>query len=253
MENTNRFDGRSSDYSLYRPGYPAELVNVLKWEFGLEKRSTIADVGSGTGKLARLFLEQGNLVYCIEPNDDMRKRAFQDLSPYKNAVIFNGKAEQTGIGNHSIDFITAGQAFHWFDPELARKEFIRILRPQGFVVLVWNDRVPRLSGINKTYEDICRRFSKGYHASGSKAVSKDAVSNFFENDLKEFTIPNPQQLDLDGLKGRYFSASYAIGKDNPEYENLILSLDNAFKVNQEHGLVTLEYETKVFVGKFQRQ
>lgn len=248
MDNKSRFSGISECYSRFRPGYPRELINVLTEKFGMGKESVVADIGSGTGKLSEIFLENSNIVYCVEPNNDMRMKAKKDLSHFASATIINGSAENTTLPDHSIDFITAGQSFHWFDPELSKKEFLRILKPKGVVTLIWNDRVQSSQGINKEYEEICKKYSRDYHRSGSLAIDYEIIVNFLGPDYELFGLKNIQRMDLESLKGRYFSASYSIKPDDENYEKLLSDLETAFRNNEKDGLVCLEYETKVYVS-----
>jgi ubiquinone/menaquinone biosynthesis C-methylase UbiE len=117
------------------------LLRFFQDELGLTPTHVVADVGSGTGFLTELFVRNGNLTYAVEPNDAMRAAAAE--APFGNRPNFRSvaaTAEATTLADGSVNFITAGQAFHWFDPPRARAEFKRILAPGGFVALVWNDR-----------------------------------------------------------------------------------------------------------------
>src|SRR5438876_6048912 len=135
---TQRFSNRVENYVRYRPGYPKEVLTLLKAECGLKADSIIADIGSGTGILAELFLASGNRVFGVEPNREMREAGERLLQAYPRFTSIAGTAEATTLPNQSVDFITAGQAFHWFDRAQCLREFERILRPGGWVVLVWN-------------------------------------------------------------------------------------------------------------------
>src|SRR5581483_9144642 len=137
---TQRFSSRVDNYIRYRPGYPAEILALLKRECALKKESVIADIGSGTGLLSRMFLENGNVVYGVEPNSEMRKAGERLLASYSQFHSIAGTAESTTLPVRRVDFVTAAQAAHWFDRKKARAEFIRILKPGGWLVLVWNER-----------------------------------------------------------------------------------------------------------------
>ena len=137
---TARFSNRVDDYVRYRPSYPAGVLEILRAEVGLTPASIIADVGSGTGISAELFLRNGNTVYAVEPNDAMRHAAERLLGGYHAFHSVNGRAEATTLPDASIDLSLAAQAFHWFDVPKARAEWQRILRPDGWAVLVWNTR-----------------------------------------------------------------------------------------------------------------
>src|SRR6201995_5650769 len=131
---TKRFSSRVEDYIKYRPHYPQAVVELLRDECGLTNESIIADVGSGTGILSELFLRNGNRVFGVEPNREMREAGERMLSTYGNFLSVEGRAEATTLESESVDFVTAGQAFHWFDIEGARRKFRRVLRPGGWVI-----------------------------------------------------------------------------------------------------------------------
>lgn len=242
------FTGRTEDYSRYRPGYPEEIIQLLEKHASLTGESVVADIGSGTGILTSLFLRNGNKVFSVEPNSDMMSAAKRVLSEYPGFHPVDGAAENTGITSSSVDLIVAGQSFHWFNREKAAVEFRRILKPGGSIALIWNDRVSKSTGTNADYERICKTFSPKYHGSGSSAVGKTVISDFFNGNYSKFVLNNTQSLDLDGFKGRYFSASYAIGRDNPDYGKLISSLEESFERNRIGNTVHLKYETRIFIG-----
>lgn len=243
-----RFTGRTSDYSRSRPQYPQEILEVLLREKAIGKDSIIADIGSGTGKLAQLFLDGGYEVKCIEPNQEMRAQAAKDLQAYPRKSIMDGTAESTGLEDHSVDLVAAGQAFHWFDPAASSREFHRILKTGGRVALVWNDRVESQGDFNSDYEQVCRTYSHGYHKSGSLSLDRSAIDKFFGGKIKEFTIENNQSLGLDGIKGRYLSASYSLSPEDSRYGEALRKLESAFSRHSTGGVVRIRYETKLFLG-----
>src|SRR5437870_2796600 len=136
-----RFSRRVENYVKYRPGYPGAVLDWLRQHCGLTADWVIADIGSGTGFLAELFLKNGNRVFGTEPNSEMRAAGETLLKKYSRFVSVDGSAEATGLDSSSVDLITAGQAFHWFDRPRARQEFERILKPGGWAALVWNERL----------------------------------------------------------------------------------------------------------------
>src|SRR5205085_10926402 len=122
------------DYIRYRPTYPTDVLRILQHDAGLTPSSIIADIGSGTGISAKIFLNHGNTVYGVEPNRPMREAAEQLLRGESRFHSIDGSAECTTLSSSLVDFIVAGQAFHWFYRTKARTEFVRILRPHGWVV-----------------------------------------------------------------------------------------------------------------------
>ena len=156
-----RFSTRVDNYVKYRPDYPPAIIEHLRDECGLHTDSSIADVGSGTGKLSELFLKNGNRVYGVEPNREMREAGERLLSGYERFKSVDGSAEATTLAAASVDFVTAGQAFHWFDHAAARREFARILKPGGYFFMT----VPSRGHVHSDYD--CWR----YYPHGLRAIA----------------------------------------------------------------------------------
>lgn len=250
-DSTSRFSSRVENYVRYRPGYPQEILEVLRSQCGLNRSSRIADVGSGTGLLAKLFLENGNPVLGIEPNPEMRAAGEQFLKPYGNFTSLPGTAEETGVSDRSVDFVTAGQAAHWFDRKCARIEFARILQLGGWIVLVWNDRATHSTSLLQDYERLIESYGTDYaqvrHAGVSTA---EEISAFFAPArLHTNTFTNQQVFDYSGLQGRLLSSSYTPEEGHPNYLPMLAELQRIFDRYQQDGRVTLEYETRLYYGQ----
>jgi ubiquinone/menaquinone biosynthesis C-methylase UbiE len=246
-----RFSSRVEKYIKYRPGYPQEIIEFLKKKGILDSNSVIADIGSGTGILSELFLKEGNIVYGIEPNIDMRKAGERLLVIYSNFVSIEGSAEDTKLDENSIDIVTAGQAFHWFNLEKARLEFIRILKPEGWVFLIWNRRKKHTNEFLKEYEKFLLKFGTDYKAIEKSKLDFDKFFMGNEKDItyKKITFDNHQIFDYEGLEGRLLSTSYIPLSDHPIYNNMLLELNKIFEKFQENGRIRFEYETEVFYGQ----
>ncbi|MFW9947588.1 MAG: class I SAM-dependent methyltransferase [Candidatus Odinarchaeota archaeon] len=243
LDPKKRFSSRVENYIKFRPNYPYEIIKFLKEKNILQNDSIIADIGSGTGILSELFLKNGNVVYGIEPNADMRNAAEKLLENYSDFITVDGSAERTNLKAKNIDVITVGQAFHWFDIRQTQKEFKRILREGGYVVLIWNNRKKSGNGFSNEYEKFILKYGKDY-----KFTRKDEmdINNFFQYEKKVFY--NYQDFDFEGLKGRLLSASYIPLEDSPEYEDMIKELANIFNKYQHNGIIKLEYDTEVYYG-----
>jgi ubiquinone/menaquinone biosynthesis C-methylase UbiE len=246
---TERFTSRVETYAKYRPGYPAEVIELLRSECGLTPDSIVADVGSGTGIFSELLLKNGNTVIGVEPNAAMRGAAENLLRGYSKFQSVNGSAETTTLANASVNLITAGQAFHWFDASAARDEFVRILKPGGFVALIWNDRRLDSSAFLRNYETLLREYGTDY----AKVQEYDPIAqigNFFApQSFKHKEFANRQEFDYPGFKGRVLSASYTPEPGNPKFEPMIKALQDLFDSCEENGSVALEYDTRVFYGQ----
>ena len=247
---TRRFSSRVENYIKYRPGYPSAVVRLLEAECGLTTDSVVADVGSGTGILSELLLGNGNRVYGIEPNREMREAGERLLADYENFVSIDGRAEATTLAGESVDLVTAGQAFHWFEHEGARREFARILKAGGWVVLIWNDRRTQGTPFLEEYERMLAGYGTDYQEVSNKWADEDALQSFFGAErVRVGTFENRQVFDFDGLKGRLFSSSYAPEPDHENYPPMMRTLTSIFERYAEDGKVAVEYDTKVFYGQ----
>jgi SAM-dependent methyltransferase len=246
---TERFSSRVENYVRYRPHYPGETVGFLKDQCGLTAESVIADVGSGTGFLAELFLKNGNPVFGIEPNKDMREAGERFLAEYPRFTSLAATAEATTLADQSVDFITAGQAFHWFDRESCGREFVRILRPGGRVVLVWNDRHTDTTPFLVAYEKLLRYHGTDYDQVNHKRIDVAVIRAFFRAEPKFKTFPNHQHFDFPALKGRLLSSSYVPDAGQPRYEEMLAALKLLFDTYAQNGKVTFDYDTLVYYGQ----
>jgi len=249
MSSVERFSSRVENYIRYRPGYPAEILSALRSECGLSPDSVIADVGSGTGKLSELFLMNGNQVIGVEPNEAMRQAAERLLHQYSNFRSIDGSAEATSLGKSSVDFVTAGQAFHWFDPHKARLEFERILKPGGWVVLVWNLRLVDTTPFLRAYEAVLLKYGTDYEQVRHENAAPAIQQFFAPREPVVRTFPNRQVFDFDGLKGRVLSASYTPEPEHRNFAPMIDELKQVFEEHQINGHISFDYETQVFFGK----
>jgi SAM-dependent methyltransferase len=243
-----RFSGRVDAYVRSRPGYPAELIPLLRAEAGLLPAHSVADVGSGTGILTRTFLDAGHEVYAIEPNEKMRAAAEEELAGRPLFRSVDGSAEATTLPADSVDLVAAGQAFHWFDREAARVEFARILRPPKTVALVWNERLTSGSSFREGYEALLRRHGTDYGAVNHKNVGPDAFEAFFRpGPWRRFVLPNLQRFDEEGLRARVLSSSYTPPPGDPRHAPMMEELGKLFRETSSGGVVVMEYETTVYV------
>jgi len=242
-----RFSNRVADYTRYRPVYPSALLDLLAKECGLRPDHVIADIGSGTGLLSKLFLDHGNRVYGVEPNTEMRAGGEDFLRGYSNFTSVNGSAEATTLP--SVDFITAGQAFHWFNVTAAEQEFRRVLKPAGWTIVVWQDRRMEETPFAREYETLLQRFGIDYKKVKNAYPEADKIRHFFDaGSFQSRDLPNHQVLDWEGLRGRLRSSSYAPTETHSNYEPMMAALRNIFDSYQQDGTVRMEYFARIYFG-----
>jgi len=249
-ERAERFTDRVADYERYRPGYPPALVERLRETGALPPRAIVADIGAGTGISTALFLDRGCTVFAIEPNAAMRSAAEARFGERAGFRSVDALAEATTLADASVDLITAGTAFHWFDRDRSRAEFARILRPQGCVALFWNTR--SLDSIfMRELEAVLRAHIPEYAASnGRERASEPLLRAFFGTGWIEHAVfPNPLMLDLDALLGRVASSSYSPRAGDPAREMLFTDLRALFERRAESGRVAMLYDTHLHLGR----
>lgn len=245
---TRRFSNRVENYVKYRPGYPPAMLAYLQTHYGLTPASIIADVGSGTGLLTKLFLDYGCQVYGVEPNEAMRQAAEQFLADYPLFTSVAAAAEATTLADASVDFVTAGQALHWFDPAPTQAEFRRILRPQGHIVIVYNTRHPD-SPFMQQYDQLVAQWSIQYETMHHQTTREEGLAWFLGEKMETALFDNEAWHDREGLRGRVLSSSYAPLLDHPNHAPLMAGLDDLFDQYQQDGRVQFLYQTEMFIDR----
>ena len=246
---TARFSDRVADYVRYRPGYPPAMVNALLDRAALAPGAAVADVGSGTGISTAPLLDRGLTVYAVEPNAPMRQAAEDHLGDRPGFRSVDGTAEATTLPDASVNAVVAGQAFHWFDEETARREFARVLRPGGAVALFWNEWLVSQTPFLRAYEDLLLRYGTDYAQIDHRQVDAARLARFFGGPFETLAFPNEQAFDLDGLRGRLLSASYVPAADHPDRAPMLDALGALFDRHAEGGRVRLLYTTLLYVGR----
>ena len=245
----SRFCGRVENYIRYRPGYPPEVLRALRSECGLTSANVVADVASGTGIWTRILLENGNPVFGVEPNAEMRDAGERLLAGFPKFTSVAGTAEATTLADHSVDFVTAAQAGHWFDRARSRQEFVRILKPGGWLVLLWNERLTNSTAFLRDYEELILTFATDYQDVRHEHTS-EAIHEFFDPvPFQERTFPMLQEFDYAGLEGRLLSSSYIPGPESPKHASMLGELRRLFDAHAVDERVVCEYKTRLFFGR----
>ena len=249
IEPTERFSSRVGNYVRFRPSYPPQVVDVLREECEFTPDSLVADIASGTGIFTRLLLANGNRVFGVEPNHKMRHAAEEYLSTHPKFVSVAGTAEATTLAGHSLDLITSAQAAHWFDREKAMPELRRILKPGGYLVLIWNDRRVKGTAFGEDYERLVVQYGTDY--TEVQRLGRVVEGNEFFNPFtcEKRVLPNHQDLDFEALEGRLLSSSYAPQPGDAACAPMLGDLRRIFETHQRNGQIRIEYDTNIYFGK----
>ncbi|MCC7633484.1 class I SAM-dependent methyltransferase [Stenotrophomonas rhizophila] len=249
-DSTERFSSRVADYVRYRPDYPPALLHWLHHDIGIPTETLVADIGAGTGISTRLFLASGHPVIAVEPNAAMRNAAEQWLAPdYLRLKLVDGTAEATTLAQDSVGLVAAAQAFHWFDTAAVRREWARILHPGGMALVFWNSRLLDASPFLVGYEQLLLEFGTDYTQVAERYQDDDAMRAWFGPGLRGLaSFPNVQRMDLDGLRGRLLSSSYAPQAGHRRHAPMLEALQQLFDAHAVDGQVAFQYHTRAFIG-----
>ncbi|GEM_PF-83967 len=245
----DKFSGKAKNYTNYRPSYPQPLINFIYSKIGKPQFLTIADIGSGTGKMSRCLLNMGSKVYGIEPNEDMRNEAERQFSGIASFLSVNGTGENTTLQTDSVDAIVCAEAFHWFNNEKSKLEFKRILKQDGYVFLVWNtfgSENPYAQDIIDLNKRVCNK--KNYN---NIRVSKDehAADLFGKNGFEKITFDNNLNQSFEALLGGMLSASYAPQKDDLNYEEYVKGINKIFEQYKDGDKIKTIFKSECYYGK----
>ena len=248
---TTRFSNRVDDYVRWRPSYPPELMIFLQDQLGMTPEWVVADIGSGPGNLTRPLLDNGNPVFGVEPNREMRQAGEELLSSYATFTSVDGSAEASGLPDGSVDLVVAGQAFHWFDVPRARVEIGRILRGPRMAAFVWNERRAGGTPFLEGYEALLRRMDTDYAEIWHGSRQGEKLAAFFggADRYAVATFPFAQRFDREGLRGRFLSSSYVPAPGDPRHEETLVELDTLFAETNVDGQVSFDYDTNVYWGR----
>ena len=246
---TTRFSSRVEQYVRYRPSYPKAILELLRKQCGLTSDSVVADVASGTGIFTRILLESGNRVFGVEPNAEMRRAGEEYLAAFPRFTSIAGTAESTTLPDHDVDFVTAAQAAHWFDRARARAEFVRILKPGGWAVLIWNERETDTTPFLRDYENLLLTYGTDYQEVRHERTTDEIAGFFAPSPYQSAELEMRQDCDYAALEGRLLSSSYIPASGHPRYEPMLRELRRIFETHQKNGQVVLAYVTRVYYGQ----
>ncbi|HTV84394.1 MAG TPA: class I SAM-dependent methyltransferase [Dyella sp.] len=250
LRSTERFSDRVADYVRYRPDYPLALLRWLGDAQGVNAAWRVADVGAGTGISSKMFLDAGHAVVAVEPNAAMRGAAVEWLHGYRQFRAVDGRANATTLDDDSADLVSVAQAFHWFDPAAAHREFQRILRPGGLAAIYWNSRRLQGTPFLVGYEAVLQKYGTDYTSVAERYGDEPRMRQWFGagwRGMGEFE--HKQLLDFPSLRGRLMSSSYAPKPDHPQHAPMIGALRELFDACAVDGRISFDYDTRVYVGE----
>jgi hypothetical protein len=145
-----------------------------------------------------------------------------------------------------MDFVTVGRALHWFDYSKALLEFSRIVKPQGWIVVVWLKRktsTPLLA----EYEQLLVAYASEHER--KKSVQREMERQLLAGGYQKRVLDGQWVFDLDRFKGHTLSLSVAPDAGHPNYLPLVEGLETLFRKYQANAQLTFDYETTVYYGQ----
>lgn len=252
MSNTEKFTGRVSAYVAFRERYDPEIVlPILRGWCGLQPSWTVADIGAGTGMLSDVFLENGNHVLAVEPNAEMRDACLQLHQDNSVLTLVEGTAEATSLPDAAVEIVSVGRALHWFNLEATMPEFRRILKPNGWVIILAFGRSKEGREENLAYEEFLLPYTKeGQGTHVTYGVYKRLRDLFPGGEFHHKEIPGEMSLDWESLRGLTLSLSHAPLPGTPQFAPFEDSLTRYFDKFQQEGKLTLTTRYWINAARF---
>jgi SAM-dependent methyltransferase len=245
----DRFSNRVADYVHHRPSYPAGLLDWLHAESGFDASWVVADIGSGTGIFSALLLAHGNRVFGVEPNDAMRSEAEHTLGSQSRFTSVRGAAGATTLPDASVHLVTAAQAFHWFEPEAAKRELLRILKPGGWAMIVFNTRRVDDSPFMRAYDAFLRERALDYARVDHRRATEPAYLRAFLGPYVEYRFHFTQHCPWKSVLGFSMSSSYSPAPDHPAHAAYVRELERIFHEHAVNDRVDFLYETEAYAAR----
>lgn len=237
------FAAAADDYDRYRPTYPDELTTVLRSRLDLRPGRVVLDLAAGTGKLTSHLVESGADVLAVEPVESMRAHLARALP---HVAVLDGTAEDLPLPRACVDAVAVGQAFHWFETGPALAELSRILRPDGRLAIVFNERAletPVQAALDDLLAPLRGRTPSWADHSWRAAIEDPA--GFVVTDA--IAMPHAQRVDLDGFLGRIRSISFVAMLGTDELQGLLDDAGALFDRIQVGGRAELSYHTRTWI------
>lgn len=249
MDTKTVYSTKAEKYAKYRWDYAPQAIRVLLEITQMSRKWTLADIGAGTGILTRHFIDKVEKVYAIEPNVELRQILARGMQTFQSVSVLGASAEDTTLPDRSVDVITVAQAIHWFDPEPARKEMLRILKRGGWLALIRNYG----TSSKEKGQALGSLMTEEYGADFTVVTERPKeVSNrfYFENDdFRTFTFPFQFSQSWEEFLGALISASFMPDEGHPLFGKLEARARQIFSEYNKDGYWVVEGETELIVGQ----
>jgi len=241
------FSSRAALYAKYRWDYAPQAIQTILDVAQVSGESCVADIGAGTGILAKHFAGKAKHVLAVEPNAAMRQIAAHALRTYPSCQTVDGRAEATTLPDHSVDLITVAQSIHWFEPGPARREFVRVLKRGGWLAILRNHGTDEELGaaLSEVFDEhreldtealmVGRSTPAGYYYGGNRFVVQ--------------TFPFTAHRDWDAFIGSLSTTSSAPDEGSPSYACFVRGARRVFGTFARNGVLESHAATELYLGQ----
>jgi SAM-dependent methyltransferase len=208
------FGKTSEDYRKHRRGFPPSFFSAIAEE-GLDlEGKNLLDLGTGTGTLALGFARAGAEVIGLDPSIEQLTQGQNDaLSLDLSPFFLCGRAESLPFGDNGFDVVSAGQCWHWFNGPKAAAEILRVLRPEGTLLIAHFDWLPCKGSVSEATEALILEYNPAWAFSGGDGKHPEhepvLLSAGFE-DLRSFFFVEDVLYSHEAWRGR-IRASAGVG------------------------------------------
>lgn len=247
---SNYTEQKAESYVKGRSDYPEEVIDFVLEHCHLRRGDLLIDVGSGTGISSRAFSRKGLKVIGIEPSEHMRQQAQSandQLKDPNRPIYKEGTGENIDVPDHSANIVLAAQSFHWCDPQRALAEFARVLKPGGWIVLLWHP-LDESDRFTRAYADLMRKYCRGlvenqiiHLTAGVPLLLNNSLAN-----RNKFVFREVLDMSEEDLCNRALSDLFAPKENTEEWLNQLRGLH---KKNQTNGSVVLRSLIELYVAR----
>jgi ubiquinone/menaquinone biosynthesis C-methylase UbiE len=250
-----RFSGRVQAYRAYRPRFPREIVPFLREHDALPVGAVVADIGAGTGMLAEIFLEAGHRVLAVEPNGEMLEACRVLAAQHYPALeVVEGSAEATGLPDASVDVIAVGRAMHWFDWPRTHREFQRILRPDGWVLVATSGHRDSGAAVSEELSGILRKWRMDSAEADTTRNFKERLRGFLDTSAwRQITLHHAMTVDFPKLLGYAESLSAIPRPGERGSHEMLAELRVVFDKYQRDGNLVTPLSSNIDLGRLRAE
>ncbi|NND92123.1 MAG: methyltransferase domain-containing protein [Granulosicoccus sp.] len=241
------FSARAQVYDQYRWPFDEKIVSRILGRLHRPEQAVCADIGSGTGMLAHLFVDKVSSIYCIEPSEEMRRLAVSRLNAFPAFIDISGFSNDTGLADACVDVILVGRALHWFDIQSSKREFKRISRAPHWLAIV---RTPCTDTELMSSLDALSTQNVGVDLAQKTRRIADVENKYFTGTGYEtFAFPGVVVETWEEFFNRISSFSYAPRPGSVLYPRFREALLGIFKSRSQEGKIIIPMKTEVLLGK----